>query len=69
MEGRIKLEPNLTDGQLVKLYLHYKEEQEREKQILKNKYPQLFQGIKNFFFTYKNDIFHNPKNAHLRREK
>ena len=57
------LEPNLTDEQIVKLYLHYKEQDEK----LKEKHPKLFLECKNFWRLYKNEILRDPKNAHLRR--
>ena len=56
---RIVLEPNLTEKQLVKLYLNYKEEIEGTK--LKEKHREAFLEAKRFVEMNKNEILRNSQ--------
>ncbi len=53
----IRLEPNLTDEQLIKLYLHYKGE---DKKLVKDN-PELFMLCKNWVNDNRIDILNQLK--------
>ena len=53
---RIILEKGLTEDQLVKLYLHYKQEDQDRKEQLKANNREFFNEIKSVMNTMKPDI-------------
>jgi len=56
---RIQLEPNLTEDQLISLYLHYKKE--REKELIKATNNPLWNDIKLFVESNKSNILRNKQ--------
>lgn len=59
IKGRIQLQPNLTDEQLIKLYLHYKKEQEEELEKAYN-HP-LWQEVKDYVNFIRPNILKQMK--------
>ena len=64
--GRVLLEKELTNEQIIALYLHYRKEEEDRKEHLKGNNPELFDIIKSVVNSMRPDILKSHK-EHLRK--
>ena len=63
--SRLVVEPNLSNEQLMNLYGHIKATTKLSNELLKAKYPELFEICKNYFWLNKNSLLKRSKVASL----